>query len=78
MRTDDVIAFIRSRYPEEVTTSDIAEELSDIEGYIDRVREVIYARRIALKLCKYGYVTKRTEGNRAFYLWIPEYEEASV
>ena len=78
MRTPDVMDYIRSRYPEEVTVNEIADELSDCGTYTARYRESIYARKIVGNLFRYGYVTKRMEKNTAYYLWIPNFEEVSA
>lgn len=78
MRMPDVMDYIRSRYPEEVTVNEIADELSDCGTYTARYRESIYARRIVGNLFRYGYVTKRMEKNTAYYLWIPSSEEVEA
>ena len=78
MRTQDVMDYIRSRYPEEVTVNEIADELFDCRTYTARYRESVYARKIVGNLFRYGYVTKRMEKNTAYYLWIPSFEEVEA
>lgn len=78
MRTQDVMDYIRSRYPEEVTVNEIADELFDCRTYTARYRESIYTRKIVGNLFRYGYVTKRMEKNTAYYLWIPSFEEVGA
>lgn len=77
MRQEDVLDFVRSRYPEYVSAAEVMEAFRSRSSRSTRTDMVTMTRSKLEKLTKYGHVERLHSGGRSvLYRWVPDEEGA--